>query len=86
MTEVYLIAHKVRGEAAYDVASPLEVGQEIWWIIPTSGHRAYPYWKMPIIEPCPPMPEGIPDHYRAARPAEKSVQLDELDLKELGLL
>lgn len=40
---LYLILHKVRGEAAYDVASKLAVNGEIWWIIPTSGHRAYPY-------------------------------------------
>lgn len=47
MTEPYLIAHLVRGEPAFDIAirmdGPDEDGDE-WWIIPTSGHRAYPYW------------------------------------------
>lgn len=41
---LYLIAHKVRGELAFDIAEQMEVGTEIWWIIPTSGHRAYPFW------------------------------------------
>lgn len=40
----YLILHKVRGEPAFDIAEPMEVDGERWWIIPTSGHRAYPYW------------------------------------------
>jgi len=55
---LYLIAHKVRGEPAFDVAQKMicphcdnfnEVGcaecdhEGHWWIIPTSGHRAYPY-------------------------------------------
>jgi hypothetical protein len=43
----YLIAHKVRGELAFDVAikMPMSIGghTENWWLIPTSGHRAYPY-------------------------------------------
>jgi hypothetical protein len=40
----YLIAHKVRGQPAFDVAIQMEMEDEVWWIIPTSGHRAYPYW------------------------------------------
>lgn len=66
MTDLYLIAHKVRGEAAFDIAEQmpcphchgaLEIETTVrdvaciecdslghWWIIPTSGHRAYPYW------------------------------------------
>jgi hypothetical protein len=41
----YLILHKVRGEAAYDIGEKLEGEnlQEDIWIIPTSGHRAYPF-------------------------------------------
>lgn len=39
---LYLIAHKVRGELAFDVAEPMEMADGLWWIIPTSGHRAYP--------------------------------------------
>ncbi len=64
MSELFLIAHKVRGEAAFDVAHRMDcphcvtgIDQVIWgcfdceelgywWIIPTSGHRAFPfhYW------------------------------------------
>lgn len=40
----YLILHKVRGEPAFDIAIPIQIGDEEGWIIPTSGHRAYPYW------------------------------------------
>ena len=61
----YLIAHKVRGEAAFDIAIRMEcpicrgtgakcvvegpecgecIALGYWWIIPTSGHRAYPWW------------------------------------------
>lgn len=77
MSDLYLIAHKVRGEPAFDIAQRMECpecrGGSIvhsvsnytngtdtvincsecdslgyWWIIPTSGHRAYPYWDLPI--------------------------------------
>lgn len=44
MSEPYLIAHLVRGEPAFDVAIKFQIGDEEGWIIPTSGHRAYPYW------------------------------------------
>jgi len=96
MTELFLIAHKVSGEAAFDVAAKMECPicvndifdehgcvecdqQGFWWIIPTSGHRAYPYWwiglnDVPDLEalfesaaPFDPrkyVPEGISDHYR----------------------
>lgn len=61
-TDLFLIAHKVRGEPAFDVATQMlcsicdglcDVTNNApchecdslgyWWIIPTSGHRAYPY-------------------------------------------
>lgn len=72
MSDLYLIAHSVRGEAAFDVALQMECphcmpvepsadflpipeegcfeceGNGYWWIIPTSGHRAYPYWSLPL--------------------------------------
>ncbi len=68
MSELYLIAHKVRNEAAFDVALQMDCphchgksneGREpyvcfdcedlgFWWIIPTSGHRAFPYWSLPL--------------------------------------
>lgn len=43
---LFLIAHKVRGKVAFDVAIQMAVEgyDEPWWIIPTSGHRAYPFW------------------------------------------
>lgn len=69
MTDLYLIAHKVRGEPAFDIAehmtcphcdgNPTIRGGEYvggcvpcddqghWWIIPTSGHRAFPYHYWP---------------------------------------
>jgi len=46
--DLYLILHKVRGKPAMDIAHPLAIGKEIGWIIPTSGHRAYPWrhWRL----------------------------------------
>jgi hypothetical protein len=64
----HLVLHKVRGEPAFDIAEQMEVGDEVWWIIPTSGHRAYPYKTWPIdynryqLEGIPP---EWPDHYAA---------------------
>jgi len=98
-SSLYLIAHSVRGEAAFDIAAQMECphcmpeepsadflpipeegcaecdGNGFWWIIPTTGHRAFPYWDIeldslaigpdyPIIEQCPEMPPSWPDHYR----------------------
>lgn len=45
--ELYLILHKVRGEPAFDIAHKIQIGDEEGWIIPTSGHRAYPFRKWP---------------------------------------
>src|SRR5258706_2182037 len=88
MTELYLIAHKVRGELAFDIAERMVCSechgtkefttgaafhdcnecdsQGFWWIIPTSGHRAYPYaskeceWdELSVGLP----PDDLPDHY-----------------------
>ena len=75
MSELFLILHKVRGEPAFDVAQKIMIGDEEGWIIPTSGHRAYPYHTMgPISELCPvamvvDMPMNWPDHYDAKRDA-----------------
>lgn len=81
MIDLYLIAHKVRGEPAFDIATKMDCPEcnamgclecddlGYWWIVPTSGHRAYPYWSDPLQwymdEMCdvPAMPEGLPDHY-----------------------
>jgi hypothetical protein len=62
MTETpYLIAHKVRGQPAFDVAIQMEMEDEVWWIIPTSGHRAYPFWQIELKYLCyGDLAEGIP--------------------------
>lgn len=88
--DFYLIAHKVRGKLAFDVAVQQDSGTPSdpgpWWIIPTSGHRAYPWWSKPLAEfalAIPPMPEGTPDHYSVndRRPAPRG----RINLEDLGL-
>jgi len=72
MNDLYLILHKVRGEPAFDVAQKIVIGGEEGWIIPTSGHRAYPsqWFELGIILP---MFQGyeidpnLPDHYDVKR-------------------
>jgi hypothetical protein len=63
-SEPYLICHLVRGEPAFDIAIKQCEGEapcqpncgcypecktETVWIIPTSGHRAYPFWVEPLM-------------------------------------
>jgi hypothetical protein len=73
MTDLYLIAHKVRGERGYDVACKMEMPDGTWWIIPTSGHRAYPFWHTYLGEPdTSPMPPDIQDHYATNAPPRPS--------------
>jgi len=69
--DLYLVAHKVRGEGTIDTALKVQIGSEEGWIIPTSGHRAYPWWWMPLSdlfayqnvgEP----PPGLRDHYEVS--------------------
>src|SRR6185369_17577705 len=64
MPDLYLIAHKVRGEPAFDIAQHMTCpacegtndhcvscdGAGHWWIIPTSGHRAWPIMTWPLKE------------------------------------
>jgi hypothetical protein len=77
MNDLYLILHKVRGQAAIDVATRilLSGGEEIWFI-PTSGHRAYPLKWQPLTESLSvDTIEGeawnaLPDHY--ARPTQRN--------------
>jgi len=69
----YLILHKVRGEPEFDIAIPLQIGNEEGWIIPTSGHRAYPAkaWRLAELN-VPPFEafttgtnwDQLPDHYQ----------------------
>jgi len=68
MDKPFLILHKVRGLPAFDIAALIgEDSDGPIWIIPTSGHRAYPYWTKPINEvnpdDRPQMPDDWPDHY-----------------------
>lgn len=78
MTDLYLIAHRVRGEPAFDIAIMLDALDEdgdVVWLIPTSGHRAYPWWyielgagvyttrELTVFDLCPSMPPSHPDHY-----------------------
>ena len=74
MSKLYLIAHKVRGEPAFDIA--IKMGD--WWIIPTSGHRAYPYWHCGFVPlETGPMPADLPDHYPGAK---APTNLDDLEI------
>ena len=63
----YIIAHKVRGEPTFDIAIKLDtpLDEEVW-IIPTSGHRAYPfcYQELELRDwDTGPMPPDLRDHY-----------------------
>lgn len=74
--DLYLIAHRVRGAPAFDIAiilDQIDEDNEVMWIIPTSGHRAYPYWwyqldrvfnvMFLIDKPPTSIPTDLPDHY-----------------------
>ena len=67
MEELFLIAHKVRGEVAFDVAQRLTLGcGRGVWLIPTSGHQAWPLRWMRLDESLAVGAEelaGVPDHY-----------------------
>jgi hypothetical protein len=89
MSELYLILHKVRGEPAFDIAQSIggDADGEIW-VIPTSGHRAYPvqFWLLlgdldeALVSPEKLMlmqiPPDWPDHYDSRR-ADSSAMEDE---------
>lgn len=86
----YLILHKVRGEPAFDIAERTTIADEEAWIIPTSGHRAYPYWYHEVHElySAPnegtlsirelvgrdDLPKGWPDHYACNDPQAKTLK------------
>lgn len=108
---LWLIAHKARGEPAFDVATQVQCpeckgsgenhiqepygciecdGNGHWWIVPTSGHRAYPYWTHDlddmydeatshILYGVPTMPSDLPDHYATrAAPAISRASIRDL--------
>ena len=82
--ELYLILHKVRGKPAFDVAQKIMIGNEEGWIIPTSGHRAYPSEWKPLEGLCEltstvidhALPTDLPDHYDTKR--DTTPMLDKL--------
>lgn len=83
MSEPFLICHLVRGEPAFDIAEQMECSEcheecceecenkGYWWVIPTSGRRAFPWWHCELTDgrldifmvDMPAPPAGIPDHY-----------------------
>jgi hypothetical protein len=73
MDHLFLIAHKVRGEVAYDVAQRILLSSgEALWLIPTSGHRAYPLrWQRLdeslALECSAEELARVPDHYSPAQ-------------------
>jgi hypothetical protein len=82
----HLILHKVRGEPAFDVAEEIEPDM---WIIPTSGHRAYPYVKWSLSELVPPgaidrenlryaIPPDWPDHYQVTKAPVQEINIGQL--------
>ena len=103
METPYLIAHRVRGEAAFDVAIQMTVEgyDEPWWIIPTSGHRAYPYWheelgtllaifqnenNESIRGTNIPCPPDWPDHYQCDIDADTLRQINPTDIAKAHTL
>lgn len=87
-SELYLILHKVRGEPAFDIATKLQIGDEEGWIIPTSGHRAYPWFHQPLHEivqddlmAIASLPDEVPDHY----PSKSVDDRPKFTLESLGL-
>jgi hypothetical protein len=96
MSNLYLILHKVRGEPAFDVAERCDgmgTGDDPgpWWIIPTSGHRAFPimWWDVPVDASIVNSPEwdSLPDHYQLSMAPRKAKSTDAEEwamLAELG--
>ena len=82
MPDLYLILHKVRGEPAFDVAYKYvgNNGEDLGWLIPTSGHGAHPAqaWRLDTLKQMSfegthaitteaandPRWADLPDHYR----------------------
>lgn len=110
-SDLYLVAHKVHGAPAFDIACKIDCPECItwpnsssgcfecdqlgfWWIIPTSGHRAYPFahtimlchedqsisFAFPPGEPGT-MPPSLPDHYHTSTESSAPSLLSRLNLK-----
>lgn len=86
MSELYLIAHKVRGEPGLDIALQLEDGT---WITASGGWAAYPYWWCKVSDlnlSIPEMPSDAEEVFgeqverlTSKRPKQK-LSLEDLDL------
>ena len=81
----HLILHKVRGQSAFDIAEQIQIGDEDGWIIPTSGHRAYPYRTIPLNSIIADdlfdmtIPDDWPDHYHIHKaPIEQKIDTGKL--------
>lgn len=101
ITPPYLILHKVRGSPAFDIAIRMRIGQEDGWIIPTSGHRAYPLrkWRLSELNPefCTWTDGGIhvsiggqdfnshPDHYPCNDQKRAPSPNETLSIEDIGL-
>lgn len=115
---LYLIAHKVRGQPAFDVAIQMEcphchgVGepdgvdyegpacdecsyQGYWWILPSTGHRAYPYMYKALDDLCItrenyPVPDDLRDFWNTPdiqiKDTEANLAAGRTLLETLGLL
>ncbi len=91
---LHLILHKVRGEPAFDVAYRMTFGSEEGWLIPTSGHRAYPahHWKIDENllgeDYWLPLPPDLRDHYTINTPPKREppTQRAQSLLASLGLV
>lgn len=77
--ELYLIAHKLRGAPTFDIAIQMIMDDEVWWILPSTGHRAYPSAWQPLqtllVEGSPTtydkwcmLPADLPDFYQVTTP------------------
>jgi hypothetical protein len=95
----FLIVHKVDGKPAFDIADRLDHGTlsdpAPWWIL-IDGHRAYPYFTVPLsslylegglwlLDALPEMPAGVRDFFILTGAKKVSGKINELDLGELGL-
>lgn len=102
MTDLYLIAHKVHGVPAFDIAHHLPCPEcsamgclecddlGYWWVIGTSGHRAYPYQVVELTELLKEyctdnwiMPDPWPDHYTTRVEPSAPSLLSRLNLKPI---
>jgi hypothetical protein len=102
MSDPYLIAHKVRGLAAFDIAIQMICplcpnkghgchecdGLGYWWIVPTSGHRAYPAESWKLYELLPSYIQWdanevavLPDHYPDRSTAPRVNLIEALGLR-----